>query len=256
MALAMVLAYNRTSAQVYVLQMIFGFTYSPFILWLKFSRRILLTVLENDPNAANRLPSAEEVQVYKQAVNNSYDLLENVYCAGDGLKLPVQAPGNTIEQRNMYNGWLHGHYVGNVFVFAPDGTVLACSLNHDGSQHDSECALMGKLYDKLEAVHAETGGICVMDKAFAQSNYIIKTVKNIHLLPPEEREKAKQATSLRQLAEWGMRAFQGSFPRMRSIWPHEPKVERRIKLKVMVMLYNYRARTRSKPDQISLHAPS
>ena len=52
----------------------------------------------------------------------------------------------------------------------------------------------------------------------------------------------KEATSMRQSAEWGMRALQGSFPRLTNRFRFEEKGERGIMLKMMVLAYNLRAR--------------
>lgn len=53
----------------------------------------------------------------------------------------------------------------------------------------------------------------------------------------------RQATSVRQLSEWGMRGLQGSFPRLKDRLMYEERGERRIILEMIVLLYNYRAST-------------
>ena len=50
-----------------------------------------------------------------------------------------------------------------------------------------------------------------------------------------------EATAVRQMAEWGMRAFQGSFPRLKEKIRFEERGERKIMLNLMVLLYNFRA---------------
>ena len=47
---------------------------------------------------------------------------------------------------------------------------------------------------------------------------------------------------MRQSSEWGMRALQSSFPRLCDRMILEQKGERRIAIKMMVYLYNLRAR--------------
>ena len=47
---------------------------------------------------------------------------------------------------------------------------------------------------------------------------------------------------MRQSAEWGMRAFQSSFPRIKDRFNYEEKGERRLVLKFLIMLYNLRAK--------------
>jgi hypothetical protein len=49
----------------------------------------------------------------------------------------------------------------------------------------------------------------------------------------------RAATSMRQAAEWGMRALQSSFPRMLDRLVYEERGERRIIMKMMILLYNF-----------------
>jgi hypothetical protein len=67
-------------------------------------------------------------------------------------KLRIQAAGDGRIQEMFYNGWTHDHYVTNLFVFAPDGTIIAAVLNAPGSMHDSELATVGNIYNKLATV--------------------------------------------------------------------------------------------------------
>ena len=48
---------------------------------------------------------------------------------------------------------------------------------------------------------------------------------------------------MRQLAEWGMRGLQGSFPRLKDRIVYVERGERRIILEMIVPLYHYRAST-------------
>ena len=41
-------------------------------------------------------------------------------------------------QSQYYNGWKHDHYVTSVFVFAPDGKIVAMTVNGPGVLHDSD----------------------------------------------------------------------------------------------------------------------
>jgi hypothetical protein len=47
---------------------------------------------------------------------------------------------------------------------------------------------------------------------------------------------------MRQSAEWGMRAFQSSMPRIKDRMKFEERGERKVTLTVMILLYNLRAR--------------
>ena len=52
----------------------------------------------------------------------------------------------------------------------------------------------------------------------------------------------RDATSMRQTAEWGMRAIQSSFPRLKDTVKYEELGERRTMMKMVLLLYNLRAR--------------
>jgi hypothetical protein len=56
-------------------------------------------------------------------------------------------------------------------------------------------------------------------------------------------QRKQQATSMRQAAEWGMRAIQSSFPRLKDTFVYEDTGEHRILMKIVCLLYNLRART-------------
>jgi hypothetical protein len=81
--------------------------------------------------------------------------------------------------------------------------------------HDSLLADYSHLYQKLEQVFQETGGKVVVDSAFclANNNFLIKSGQNVPLGNPQVVLRARDATSIRQASEWGMRQFQASFPR-------------------------------------------
>jgi len=68
----------------------------------------------------------------------------------------------------------------------------------------------------LEGVFESCGARCVVDSAFARNNYpfLVKSEKPSVTMTLEEISLAVEATSMRQSAEWGMRTFQSSFPRV------------------------------------------
>ena len=51
----------------------------------------------------------------------------------------------------------------------------------------------------------------------------------------------KEATSVRQYAEWGMGGLQGSFPRLKDTLIYEERGERQIIMEVIVRLFNLRS---------------
>ena len=169
----------------------------------------------------------------------------------DGLKLYLQQACHAEIQERYYNGWTHDHYVSGVFCFCPDGTIPIAFYNVPGAVHDSQIAEMGNIYEKLEKMWNLYGGKCTVDSAFGRVNreFIIKLSQDDLFLNAdnfedqvEEIQIARQATSMRQAAEWGMRALQSSFPRMKDRFVYEERGERRITLKLFVLLFNMRAR--------------
>jgi len=52
---------------------------------------------------------------------NFFPELDGVWFTMDGLKVSIQQAKNYYIQLAFYNGWLHYHFVGNIFVFAPSG---------------------------------------------------------------------------------------------------------------------------------------
>ena len=248
--LALNLAWTRTKGSCYCLQMLFGMTSTCVSVYLRFGRRILIKVLQQQHEAAIRLPSRADVDEYVKSINERHPVLEKVWCTMDGLKLNLQRAGNNKFQNMFYNGWTHDHYVSCVFVFAPDGTIPICCYNVPGSIHDSKIAEWGNIYNKLERMYDLYGVKCTVDSAFAKRErpFLLKSAQQ----PPAECDDIQQyrqqmavyeaTTSMRQSAEWGMRAIQSSFPRIKDRFLYEEYGERKIILKMMILIYNLRAR--------------
>jgi len=72
--------------------------------------------------------------------------------------------------------------------------------------------------------------------------YIPKSARTLQDATDYELSLNEDATSLRQSAEWGMRGFQGSFPRLTEDIVYEKDGERYLFLSTAVLLYNFRAR--------------
>ena len=82
---------------------------------------------------------------------------------------------------------------------------------------------MGGLYEKLEQVYNETGLKFVVDSAFTSSSveFLVKSSQDFLCADAGLEERVavldniavkRAATSMRQAAEWGMKAVQASFP--------------------------------------------
>jgi len=245
--LGMVLAYYRFRGPLYILQGWFGFTGTHANVWLRFGRRMLLKALRTYALSLPTWPDHEKINLLKEIVANRHPGLgdEGVFCVADGLKLNFESCSDMEEQGMYYNGWTHGHYITNLFVFGVDGRIIRCVINVPGSVHDSTVSEWGQVYDELHEIYRDTGGKCCVDSAFSSENadYLIRSAQDITACKtPKDVVITTEATSLRQAAEWGMRAIQGAFPRLKDAIRYEVDggTERKIMLKLVVLLYNYR----------------
>ena len=117
-------------------------------------------------------------------------------------------------------------------------------INAPGSVHNSTLAHWGDVYIKLQAIYERTGGVCCVDSAFLAGEDVPCVIKSSEDLTkaktPFEMTQMREATSLRQAAEWGMRAIQGAFPRLKDRLQFEENGERKVHLTTVPHLYNYR----------------
>ena len=249
--LGLVLVWTRTRGPLNVLQLVFGLTYTNLSVYLRFGIRLFVETFRHDPLASVRIPSAETIETFQDAFAVRHPLLNDCWATMDGLKLYLQQSGNCEIQERYYNGWTHDHYVTSVFCFCPDGTIPIAFFNVPGSVHDSQGAEFGNIYNRLEEVYLSTGAKCCVDSAFGNvtREYFYKSCQDLLGSNAPTRwerlldlQKKRQATSARQTAEWGMLTMQASFPRVKDRFVYEERGERRIVLKMFVLLYNMRAR--------------
>ena len=240
--LGLTLSWYRFRGAEYVIQGWFGFTGTHCNVWLRFGRRILFRVLHKHALARVSFPDSEKIRQYQELVVSRHPALKDVYAVADGLKLYFQQCWDVDEQNKFYNGWQHGHFLSNLFVFGADGRIIKCVLNAPGSCHDSTLCEWGGVYDALNKAYVQHKGKVCVDSAFkATGDFLIKSSEDYTLCEmPEELRIAVQATALRQSAEWGMRAIQGAFPRMKDKIKYEEVGERRVTLQLLPLLYNIR----------------
>jgi hypothetical protein len=235
-----------------VLQLVFGLTYTNLSVYLRFGIRLIVKIYGGDPLARVSLPSAEDIATYMSTFGERHPLLNDCWTTMNGLKLYLQASGNLEIQERFYNGWTHDHYVTSVFCFFPNRTIPIAFFNVPGSIHNSQVAEMGQIYWKLEKAYEKTGGKCCVDLAFSNADrqYIYKSCQDLleSSAPTQaerkmEFQKKREGTLARQTAEWGMLTMQTSFPRVQDDrFVYKECGERRIVLKMFVLLYNMRMR--------------
>jgi hypothetical protein len=163
---------TRTRGAHRTLQLIFGLTGTPLAKLLYFGWCMILRVLLHDPLARLVLPYASHVNQFKQAIIGRHPHLDDVAFSADGPKLTIESTADEpLIENAFYNGWKHAHYVGNIFLFAPNGTILACVINALGFWHDSQIADYGHFYDKLKLMFLEYHAKPCIDSAFALNQH-------------------------------------------------------------------------------------
>eukprot|EP00977_Amphora_coffeiformis_P022631 scaffold11123_cov166-Amphora_coffeaeformis.AAC.1 len=135
--LGLVLYWTRTLCFQWSIGPFFGIVGSCTSIWLRFGKRILTHVLMERPEAQIRMPSETEVEEFTAAVRKKHPALTNVAYVGDGMKVLFQKASDHRKQNMFYNGWKSDHYINNLFVFAPNGKIVAAVLNCPGTMHDS-----------------------------------------------------------------------------------------------------------------------
>jgi hypothetical protein len=244
-AMGLVLTWLRSNGGHRVLCFLFGILKSTCSVWLRFGKRCLIKCLRSLPESKVRMPTSAEVESYCAMINRKYENLGAVWGAMDGLKIMMQQAGDSDTQNMFYNGWKCDHYISNLFLFSPDGRICACYFNAPGSVHDSTMAELSGIYNKIDLIYRQTGAKVVVDSAFAKKGRPSLIKSNADNIDGQGRARQsnlinREATSVRQLSEWGMRGLQGSFPRLKDRIPYEERGERKQLLQLVVLLFNYR----------------
>jgi hypothetical protein len=99
--------------------------------------------------------------------------------------------------------------------------------------HDSTMAKWGRLYDKVDELYATMGVKIVVDSAFTseRQDSMYKSYQNNIDQDGNVQQSSqiqRQATAVQQMSEWGMRALQASFPRLKDRMLYKEKGERRL----------------------------
>ncbi|QRV87752.1 DDE family endonuclease [Ceratobasidium sp. AG-Ba] len=191
--------------------------------YLSFALQILLRVLQNTAESRVTWPSPDQMGEFSELIRRRHPSIHGAFGFMDGLNLPVGTSSDSQEEEATYNGWLHSHRVSNIFVFSPDGCVIACKLNAPGSWHDARIAR--DVYLKL-VNDTPAGFFLIADTAFRNNSVALEgkirtPLKKGSRLPANRHERRRaiqesnNLTQARQAAEWGMRSLQSVFARLR-----------------------------------------
>ena len=88
------------------------------------------------------------------AINKTYDLLNDVWGAMNGLKLHFHQPANRdrVDVQNLlYNEWEGRYCISNISLFTPDGKVSLSFVNCPGTTHDSTIGNWSNIYPNCRA---------------------------------------------------------------------------------------------------------
>ncbi|KAG8716903.1 hypothetical protein FRC08_008564 [Ceratobasidium sp. 394] len=248
-ALGLLLHYLCSTQGEIGLQLIFALIPSTVSRYIRFTMPILLDVLRNLPAGKIYWPMRQEMEAFSLMIEARYPDLRGAFGFINGLNLPVAASSDPYVENANYNGWLHTHVVSNVIVFAPNGTILSCVVNAPGSWHDARVSQT--VYDQL-IDDTPDNFFVIGDTAFPALGegpcQRIKTpLKRGACVPgdtPEERSEVIRMsgilTSARQAVEWGMRAIQGSFGRLRLPLDANNALWRGVILETCMRLHNVR----------------
>ncbi|RPA77984.1 hypothetical protein BJ508DRAFT_203240 [Ascobolus immersus RN42] len=251
-ALGLALHYLNSTMRDVDLHLIFGIPPAVCSRYRRFALTLLLTCLKRLPEAAIRWPNQEEMRHYSDLIVRRHGSeLTGAFGMVDGCHLPVACSGSLEVQNAYYNGWCSSHYTSNLFVFAPDGTIIFATINAPGSWHDS--AVARNLYCTLIS-DTPDGFFLIADTAFPASS---PTLKGKIKTPPKRNAAAvfqtpeeafrlvrffEKLVSARQAAEWGMHALQGPFGRLKIPMSSNDDEFRGLVLDICCRLHNLRTR--------------
>lgn len=241
--LGLVLHWLNGTAPEHSLQQIFALTPAVCSRYLNFTRQLLLRVLEQVDTAAIVWPTnVAKLEEYSDLMARRHPLLTGGIGFVDGCHLPVFQASDLEMQNSHYNGWLSAHFTSNLFAFSTAGTIIHTVINAPGSWHDARVA--ASLYEKL--LELPEGFFLIGDSAFPNSSRgmanRIKTCPKKGQRMRYSKEFGMELVSARQAAEWGMRAIQGGFSRLKLPMPAADPGYRREVLYLCCRLHQIRTR--------------
>ncbi|KAG8702647.1 hypothetical protein FRC08_003346 [Ceratobasidium sp. 394] len=185
---------------------------------------ILLDGLRGLPEGKIYWPMIQEMEAYSLMIEARYPDLQGAFGFIDGLNLPVATSSDPYIENANYNSWLHAHVVSNIIVFAPNGVIISVVLNAPGSWHNVHVAqrVFNQLIEDTPNNFFLLGNSAFPTLGDGPGQRIKTPLKRGRRIPGTTREEPEESirmsnviTSARQAVEWGMRAIQGSFGRLR-----------------------------------------
>lgn len=141
-----------------------------------------------------RMPINKETMPLKQQFGASYSPPNDISAVVYVLKLPMQQSEDTIFQELVYNGWVYGNLLSNLFSFALNGFTAGCEINVLGSVLDSFITVCGDTNGNFEPLFVWTRGLVVIFSTFLQGGYLLlpNISPNEHSAPWSTYNSCKQ----------------------------------------------------------------
>lgn len=190
----------------------------------------------------------------------------------DGTVLPIDAPSDPAVRSLYFSGKHECCCVNNIFVFAPDGTIIYCITNQPGSFHDMNLSrgLIQAMLDceEMKAKGHKRGYCLLGDTGFRSdaSARVIATVRKEPSIPSDvgfsamtaaeqaeelqRRQADKWISAHRSAIEWCFASLKCGFQRLRYPLPRDAE-QRGALLDIIVGLHNYRIRHGGHPFQLA-----
>ena len=204
-------------------------------------------ILRKHPDAVVKFPDVPEMARLANLVALREPRVRNVVGFVDGCSIKIECTSEPNIQNAYYDGFTCDTCVNNVLLFSPEGKILFAAINFPGSWHDSAVSF-DLIRTVLDAVGDEDFAFCV-DQGFPRSGllqdkfvgpYSKKFLKKLDAVVRELLlERIHRYISLRQSAEWGMRALQGTFTRLKSRLTSNNRM-RKLIIETVILLSNFR----------------
>jgi len=231
---------TMTEAQI---GLIFGVTQTHISTTLSYMVPLICERLEHCPDAEIRFPTIPEMERFALMTNLRDPHVHGVIGFLDGCAIPIKC---SFEDNQKYHNAYHGFTtINNVFLFSPDGTILYAAFNYPGTMHDSAVA-----NNLMTVVKRHIGEFkIVVDQGFRRSgdmfNIFVGPIsrRRRDRLPPAIRaaviEQSNRYVSMRQPAEWGMRALQATYTRLKSPLTEDHN-RRQLLVHSILLMHNFR----------------
>lgn len=214
--LGLVLHYLNSSMMQKTLCQIFSATEAIISRDLNRMLTLLCEKLPTIEDAKVRWPRIDEMERLSAAVNEYHNNSYHVFGFVDGVSFSIEDDSDSEMQNAYYNGWKARSTVSNIFAYGSDGCCIWARINCPGSWHDSHVA-----QPLIAMMAACPAPYClVADSAFPSRGLLDEKIrtpaKSNQCLTRQQELYSNKITSLRQACEWGMRALEGGFGRLKT----------------------------------------